>query len=164
MQDYFFSLPFGQHRDEPLYTLPDSYLRWLLDPILRNGERYHVTPKIQEAARYWLAARRDGHARHGGAPGSTILFLLTLEGDLPDRIPGPLAFATRDEAFALIERLEPDPEDDRILLWEVLPSGHRKVIWHCSGWHWAEDAWDSLDQGHLPGHNTSLYHEIMKDL
>src|SRR3546814_2185093 len=32
-------------------------------------------------------------------------------------------------------RSTPDPEDDKILLWEVLPTGHRKVVWGFFGWH-----------------------------
>src|SRR3546814_19185028 len=32
-------------------------------------------------------------------------------------------------------RSTPDPEDDKILIWEVLPTGHRKVVWGFFGWH-----------------------------
>jgi len=53
-------------------------------------------------------------------------------------------------------RLTPDPEDDRILIWEIQNNGKNKVVWHFSGWHW--DAGEfSLPQGTLPGDNKSLY-------
>lgn len=58
----------------------------------------------------------------------------------------------------------PDPEDDRILIWEVAPPWMR-VVWHFSGWHWISDASDlvggPLDQGALPGHDKSLYELAM---
>lgn len=55
------------------------------------------------------------------------------------------------------ERTSPDPEDDRILIWHVLPSGHKKVVWHFSGWHWNPDEFYELGQGKLPNDEKSLY-------
>ena len=52
-------------------------------------------------------------------------------------------------------RSGPDPEDDRILVWEILPSQHRKVVWHFSGWHWSYDEYGP--QGSLPGDPADLY-------
>lgn len=58
-------------------------------------------------------------------------------------------------------RETPDPEDDQILVWEVLPSGHRKVVWHFSGWHFDESAFGT--QGTLPGDERTLYELAMAD-
>ena len=58
-------------------------------------------------------------------------------------------------------RQTPDPEDDRILIWEVLPSGHRKVVWHFSGWHFDQEEFGP--QGTLPGDEKSLYQLAMAD-
>lgn len=55
----------------------------------------------------------------------------------------------------------PDPEDDRILIWEIQSDGQAKVVWHFSGWHWNADEFD-LPQGTLPGDNISLY-ELASD-
>lgn len=52
-----------------------------------------------------------------------------------------------------------DPKDDRVLIWEILPSGHKKVVWHFSGWHWACDEF-GIEQGTLLGHEESLYSEM----
>jgi len=58
-------------------------------------------------------------------------------------------------------RETPDPEDDRILIWEITNEGHSKVIWHFSGWHWDSDCSDLVDgglpQGKLPNATESLY-------
>ena len=55
----------------------------------------------------------------------------------------------------------PDPEDDRILIWEITNDGHSRVIWHFSGWHWCFDCSDlvegGLPQGKLPNAAESLY-------
>jgi len=56
----------------------------------------------------------------------------------------------------LFERQTPDPEDDRILIWEITDTGHRKVVWHFSGWHWDANEYGLL-QGVLPGDGISLY-------
>ena len=57
-------------------------------------------------------------------------------------------------------RHTPDPEDDRILIWEITSDGHQKVVWHFSGWHWDFGARDvseeDLEQGALPGDLKSL--------
>lgn len=47
----------------------------------------------------------------------------------------------------------PDPEDDRIVIWEISESLGRVAVWHFSGWHWNFDAEDlpggPLEQGTL---------------
>jgi hypothetical protein len=55
----------------------------------------------------------------------------------------------------------PDPEDDRILVWEILPTGHSKVVWHFSGWHWDSQEF-GIPQGSLPGATESLYSIALK--
>lgn len=55
----------------------------------------------------------------------------------------------------------PDPEDDRIVIWELFADGSSVCRWQFSGWHWDPDAGDlaggPLDQGVLPGDTVSLY-------
>lgn len=62
----------------------------------------------------------------------------------------------------------PDPEDDRIVVWEAVPGETCKVVWHFSGWHWDGEACDlpggPLPQGKLPGFHMSLYDLAMTDL
>ena len=58
----------------------------------------------------------------------------------------------------LFIRSTPDPEHDSIEIWEVLPSGHRKVVWGFFGWHHNEKS-ETYDcgQGKLPGDEATLY-------
>lgn len=81
---------------------------------------------------------------------------------------GEDTFNTFDEALDFVAKItkdeesetghSTDPEDNRILIWEVLDTGHKKVVWHFSGWHWDENEFD-LPQGKLRGHEKSLYEE-----
>jgi len=59
-------------------------------------------------------------------------------------------------------RSSPDPEDDRIVVWEVLPSGHRKPVWGFFGWHFSADDY-ACGQGSLPGDDASLYDLAMRE-
>lgn len=61
----------------------------------------------------------------------------------------------------------PDPEDDRIVIWEATPGEVVKCVWHFSGWHWDGEAGDlpggPLEQGALPGFDKSLYELCFED-
>lgn len=91
-----------------------------------------------------------------------ITYMIQCEGDL-DKYP-PIHCNSLKSALKIIEEYlpQPDPEDDRILVWEILESGHKKVVWHCSGWHWPFD-YEGLEQGCLIGHNESYYYERLQD-
>jgi hypothetical protein len=108
-----------------------------------------------------------------------MIYLVDFFGDIADKsynggykFMPRRAFPTLDKALAwlatsnLAEKF--DPEDDRITITEFLPSGHGKVVWHASGWHWEFDAKDltggPLEQGKLPGHELGVYGEAMVDL
>ena len=67
------------------------------------------------------------------------------------------------EIWGLVDKF--DPEDDRVVIWETCKLGHRKAVWHASGWHWASDEVDGqkLEQGALTGsHRESVYAEAMR--
>ncbi|WP_162815029.1 DUF3820 family protein [Erythrobacter aureus] len=53
-------------------------------------------------------------------------------------------------------RSSPCPKRDQILIWEVLPTGHRKVVWHFSGTRFSQNE-HGIAQGKLPGDEKSLY-------
>ena len=55
-----------------------------------------------------------------------------------------------------------DCEDDRVVVWEVMDTGHRKVVWHFSGWHWDDEEF-GLPQGAFPGDTESVYAINMKE-
>ena len=81
---------------------------------------------------------------------------------IPD-LPGE-GFGSVEEALKEVKGV--DIERDRILIWEVLPTGHMKVVWQFSGWHWPLDAIDivpgGLDQGSLPGDKETLYEKLSR--
>ena len=88
-----------------------------------------------------------------------IHYLVELLGDL-ERYHKQDRLRLFDSMQAALEWLKgfigyPDPEDDRILVWEVLPSGHKKVVWHFSGWHWDADEF-GLPQGCYLGDTQSV--------
>ena len=68
-----------------------------------------------------------------------------------------ISFRTNDARCASDnDRTTPDPEDDLIVVWEVLPSGHRKAVWAFIGWHHSVENYH-CGQGSLPGDSASLY-------
>lgn len=76
-------------------------------------------------------------------------------------ISGKDKFGSLEEALRFIEKnigTTTDPEDNRITVTEVLESGHGKVVWHFSGWHWNADEY-GIPQGKLLGHEKSMYAE-----
>lgn len=111
-----------------------------------------------------------------------VKYILQGFGDLAD--PGcnggykaglhdPLTFSSLSAALWFLEKwtieiigeereYKLDPEDDRVLIWEVVASGHKKVVWHFSGWHWDAEEF-GLEQGKFLGHEKSVYSETMED-
>lgn len=84
-------------------------------------------------------------------------YMIECLGDIEDK----QTFATLDLALHYLKDTYgyPDPEDDRMLIWEILPSGHMKVIWHFSGWHWNGEEFGvpPLRQGSYIGEDKSVY-------
>ena len=59
-----------------------------------------------------------------------------------------------------IDRL--DPEDDMVLIYEVLGDGTRVAVWGFFGWHYSAEDYE-LEQGSFLGHDKSVYSELMED-
>jgi len=122
--------------------------------------------------------------RLAGALGKQTYYVIEGLGDLGDSsyndgykrgLHAPLPFLTLETALAFIEAWNEDknedgenvgkldPEDDRVLIWEVLSTGHKKAVWHFSGWHWDADEFSGLDQGKFAGHARSVYDELLAE-
>ena len=63
----------------------------------------------------------------------------------------------------------PDPEDDRIVVWEFdtnTSPPQAKVVWVFNGWHWHHDVLPGMEDGYvnsaLPGCDLSLYQMTCK--
>jgi len=103
-----------------------------------------------------------------------VHFLVEQKGDLEQNLydlgKGHIdIFHSLDEALIFIRNaISPDPEDDRILVWEVSLDGTKKVIWHFSGWHWDYSCADlvpgGMTQGKLLGHPDCLLNEMEREL
>lgn len=107
-----------------------------------------------------------------------LRYKVVFQGDLPRTHKKVLAahkigeydaikyFGTLEVALTWIEEnIDPDCEDDRIVIYEVFSSGHRKPVWHFSGWHWGFSEVDGYDieQGCLLDHDKCWYGELMED-
>jgi hypothetical protein len=120
-------------------------------------------------ALYAIEVGGDLYRRHGETYfGETVhgsldaaLARLLKEYPLEPRDAEEDAFHGREPNTEMV-RSTPDPEDDRILVWEVLPTGHRKVVWGFFGWHWTSDEY-ACGQGTLPGDDEDLYSLAMKE-
>lgn len=174
-------LNFGRYKGHSLAGLPISYLQWLAEPGTdRRGKAYKVPADVSQAAKLItdqdnskltkaLLAGRDDIA-------DETVYVIERLGDLD----GNTVHESLDAAFAYLSleypieehtdfggettegRSTPDPEDDRILIWEILPSGHKKVVEHFSGWHWNPDEF-GIPQMTLPGDDKPLMSIAMAD-
>ncbi len=101
--------------------------------------------------------------RLAGKEAPYVEYIVQATHECSDRRDVLKSFATLDQALAYLKEKYGDdenlpcPEHDQILVWEVLPSGHRKIVWHFSGWHYNPDYYTTLPQGKLPGDEMSLY-------
>lgn len=103
---------------------------------------------------------------------SDKMYLVQCYGDLPLLRPEcaqPVAFNELVDAYTWIMKNadDPDPEDDRIVIWEICPEAEPsfKAVAHFSGWHWKNDASDlpggPLLQMVLPGDTIPLIDLVM---
>lgn len=154
------SMPFGKYDGTILMFLPHGYLDWMVRTL--------DDKELVRAAKKELKVRVFAQARINGSVGGQTDYIVELDGDntwVLDEVAKPnlFIFADLDGALEFLDLYaDPDIEDDRIIVWEVLESGHRKPVWGFFGWHWED--WMGLDQGTLPGHECSLYREIDEDL
>lgn len=173
-------IAFGRFKGRRMSEAPRDYLAWLANPTGRDGKPVTIRKDIRAAAAAQLANDATAFGRHllSGQPSDlgAAVYVIERLGDLD----GLTVHASLDDATAHLAaefpygededlggvvhrtRLTPDPEDDRILVWEILPTGHRKVVWHFSGWHWNADEF-GIDQGSLTGDARSLYQMANED-
>lgn len=167
-------LNFGAHKGQKLSQIPLNYVQWLATGgANKKGTTYRLDPKIVDAARIRSNADVTLLAKKlmGGLadPERPIVYLITREGDIEgmtvhESLDAALTYLSeeyplatdRDPDDVSLYRYTPDPEDDRILIWEVLPSGHRKQVMHFSGWHYSSDNLDCPPIT-LPGDPDTLY-------
>lgn len=116
------------------------------------------------------------------------VFVLDFYGDLPTKRPDcrePLVFhtleAAKDKIFemfvqdnpdapagAINLQLLPDPEDDRILVYEANPDTGRVLVrWCMNGWHWPNDDMPGMKESNdilvKNGRSLSLYDLAMQE-
>mgnify|MGYP001590820570 CR=1 FL=1 len=164
------TLTFGKFAGKALNDVPPDYVRWLAEPTYRGNSSFRVPADVTAAALILRDAieigereAKDVHAQFHGKTGfsEATAYIVERLGD----IDGLSRHASLDDALRALSKefglnedgiREIDSEDNRLLVWEVLPSGHKKVVWHFSGDHWRGDEFD-LEQGSLPGDDKSLY-------
>lgn len=164
------TLDFGKHQGRALNDVPPDYLKWLANPTYREGSRFRVPDNVTAAAKILHEAietqKQDANdllRQFNGATGfdEETVFIVERLGDIDgltkhhslEQALNHLSseFSCNEEGIRDI-----DTEDDRLLIWEVLTSGHKKVVWQFSGDHWDAEEF-GLEQGSLPGDGRSLY-------
>jgi len=170
-------LTFGKYKGKTLEEIKEidlRYIAWLATYNSIEKRTFTIPKEIEEEATKILEEVNYVEDRLGGKPSDKTEYIIERLGD----IEGLTIHNSLEEALQQLEkeypitkdedgnlyRETPDPEDDRILIWEVLPSGHKKVVWHFSGWHWDSDEFYGLEQGKLPNDEKSLYEIAMEDI
>ena len=166
---------FGKHKGKEVKDLPIDYLRWLQEPVIIDRQTkartiFEVPSEIKAEAEKIVNAFEYAEKRLVGMSSDKTDYIAEGMGDI--RIPVK-NFDTLESALIFLESLGErdedgkyipafDPEDDRVLVWEILPSGHKKVVWHFSGWHWDSEEF-GFPQGAFIGHEKDVYSECMED-
>lgn len=97
------------------------------------------------------------------APGRTV-YVVDYQGE--ERVCQ--LFPSLDESYNFIfnilelddlAKTKFDPEEDILIIWEVLPSGHMKPVFTCAGLKWTDAMYGS--QSALPGRLVPLIQEIL---
>lgn len=156
-------ITFGKYKGRDMEDLPESYLKWLVNPT-NYFDNMNLSKEIQETAKNILLAKE----LLKGTESNKTTYVVELNGDIAGEQHYNkvyIAVDTLEQALKIIELKfadNLDPEDDQILVHEVLPSGHKKVVWQFSGWHYNPEDYN-VPQGCLLGHEKSLYNELMED-
>lgn len=160
---------------------PDKAHKPLPPVLVAYARGRHARAELEKAREAFALRCLGGHPHHYDQP----IYVIECDGDCYSR-SGQYAidnqwFPSLDEALAYLAsefplepdennpgqmvRQTPDPEDDSILVWEVLPSGHRKTVWGFYGWHWPSAEEHSVHSNcALPGDEESLYTIACRDL
>lgn len=170
------TLTFGQFNGKQLKDVPTHYIAWLANPTFKKPSAFKVPDDIRAAASEIHAERERELAEatdlrrllSGQNDRAELIYIVERLGDLSGltrHLSLGEALDCLDREFPLDEngRDTPNPEDDRILIWEVLATGHKKVVWQFSGWHWDAEEF-GIDQGSLPNDEEPLYSIAMADL
>jgi hypothetical protein len=178
-------LTFGKYRGQEIRFIQDeSYIRYLAYNNQSPTKTFNVPKDIEEEALKILEEKKKPLLRfYKGIESDKIEYYIEFSGDeethndgykkLDYTLAGPFnkleeifwylkdkCYTTDEEAKKVVACI--DPEDPAIYVWEILPSGHRKIVWAYMGWH-HEHMMDLLDQGKFPGHEENLYAETMKE-
>jgi hypothetical protein len=169
-------MPFGPKSGIELNELGDVWLHWLLAQDAIAGGTL-VDEESAAVARGLLAERlsatgespeyewrriRYARDRIAGMDGRHAEWIVEEESWSETPVGPcwtPRAFLSFEESLAAVARRRgafADPHDLRIVIWEVLPAGHKKVAWHFSGADWETDVLDGVPQGSLAGETEPL--------
>jgi hypothetical protein len=151
-------LTFGKYKDRQLSEIPHDYLKWLAYNNDRDDRKFTVPTKVAQAAKAFVTLEEYAVTRLGGQESDRTDYVVRFE-EFDDDAAEALPFLSLDSALSWLRTYVgyPDPEDPRITIWEVLPSGHRKCVWQFAGWHWLADDFPSLGQGCYLGDDVPVY-------
>jgi len=150
-------ISFGKYKGSKVSEVPLDYVAWL---ATGGGDLFSVPDDITEAARKRLASTtQDAFRRYCGAKSKTTSYVVDIS------YHGNRIFAEHDTFEDALNDVaenycEPDVRKDRILIWEILGSGHKKVVWRFTGFNVNDDEY-IVPQCALPGHLDSLLNELI---
>lgn len=183
-------LKFGRYKGQKLEEVDESYLQWLINPEgktrpidenLVNAARLVLEDKLAKARDekfserclagnetgfedpiYVIKAEGDVYSLSGRAVIDGKWFT-SLEGAL-EHLSSEYPFEEEilEDGTTFRKRSTPDPEDDKIEIYEVLPSGHSKPVWGFYGWHYSTEN-SPVGQCSLPGDSEDLYTLAVRD-
>ena len=133
-------LTFGRYKGVLLSKINPEYIRWIAEhsDTMAAPARHFVADAraIAHALDAETAAEQHARSVFRGSVASGKdhpVYVIERNGDLDglslhNSISDALTALGREFPVERGVRSTPDPENDRILIWEILPTGHRKVV------------------------------------
>jgi len=143
-------ITFGKHKGRRVSEVPLSYARWLSfgEHTFKDGTKFTIDKEIAEAADERIKEKSYPEKRLMGAQSDNTEFIVQYHNS---EEPTYYVYNNFSDAFKFVTK-NCNLEDDRIriLVWEVLPAGHKKCVMRYSGPNWSGDDEEFVVENYYP--------------
>lgn len=131
-------ITFGKHKGKKVSEVPIGYARWLAmqKHMFSDGNEFEIDKEIADAAAERINKSYEKQRLMGMSSDQTEYIVQFQVGEKVKH----KRYEDFGDAFRFtVDKSKTQRDDVRILVWEVLPGGHKKCVMRYSGVDWAKD-------------------------